>query len=278
MAWIKLKKKFYTHFFVRDVYFKRGNNLFIQIWDIFFFLVLISNLFFIPSNLSFFIFITNENNLEFIEIIEFSYFLIFLCDIFIFLERNIYLRGTISYKKSIVFKNYLENWFLIDFLTLLPFFLRFNPNLKLLEILSLFRILKFREISLRINENWINFLKKNKHILRLLKLLFTIFFVAHLFGCLYHFISAYRVNQGYGNTWLTIHKIENESKFTKYINAVYFMILTMSTIGYIQTESNFEKIIGIFVSLILAGTFAYSINTIGLILEEMHKDQSNLKY
>ena len=48
----------------------------------------------------------------------------------------------------------------------------------------------------------------------------------------------------------------------------------MITAGSLSTNSNSEKIFFIFICMILSVTFAYSINTIGTILNEMEKDGS----
>ena len=48
----------------------------------------------------------------------------------------------------------------------------------------------------------------------------------------------------------------------------------MITAGSLLTNSNTEKIFIILVCMILSVTFAYSINTIGAILNEMEKDGS----
>ena len=51
----------------------------------------------------------------------------------------------------------------------------------------------------------------------------------------------------------------------------------MITVGTIQTNSVDEKFTSIFIMLMLAGTFAYSISTIGIILQEMNKDSLEIK-
>lgn len=48
----------------------------------------------------------------------------------------------------------------------------------------------------------------------------------------------------------------------------------MITAGALSTNSNSEKLFIILICMILSVTFAYSINTIGAILNEMEKDGS----
>ena len=51
----------------------------------------------------------------------------------------------------------------------------------------------------------------------------------------------------------------------------------MITAGALQTNSNSEKVFIILICMILSVTFAYTINTIGAILNEMEKDGAELK-
>ena len=51
----------------------------------------------------------------------------------------------------------------------------------------------------------------------------------------------------------------------------------MITAGALQTNSNSEKVFIILICMILSVTFAYTINTIGAILNEMEKDGVELK-
>ena len=50
----------------------------------------------------------------------------------------------------------------------------------------------------------------------------------------------------------------------------------MITVGTINTGSTLEKLVSTFIMLLLAGTFAYSINTIGVILKEINKSNAEL--
>ena len=51
----------------------------------------------------------------------------------------------------------------------------------------------------------------------------------------------------------------------------------MVTAGSLLTNSTIEKLFNIIICMILSVTFAYSINTIGIILNEMEKDSTELK-
>ena len=61
------------------------------------------------------------------------------------------------------------------------------------------------------------------------------------------------------------------------MNSVYFAVLTMITVGIINTNNTVEQFISIFVVLMLSGVFAYSINTIGIILKDINESSNELK-
>ena len=59
--------------------------------------------------------------------------------------------------------------------------------------------------------------------------------------------------------------------------ALYFVIVTMATVGYgdISPKNNAEFVIGIFIILFSCGVFAHTINSIGVIFQNM-KEEENL--
>ena len=52
----------------------------------------------------------------------------------------------------------------------------------------------------------------------------------------------------------------------------------MITVGIINTNNPIEKSFSIFLVLMLSGVFAYSINTIGQIVQDMNVNENILKY
>lgn len=55
-----------------------------------------------------------------------------------------------------------------------------------------------------------------------------------------------------------------------YVEALYFSIITMVTVGYgdISPSTYPEKIISIVITIICCGVFAFSVNTIDIIIRE----------
>ena len=240
---------------------------------------LILNIWYIPVRLSFFkenssIF---ANNFSFYSILfNVSPMIIFIIDPFIALRTSFYSRGILIKESQIILKNYINNYFFLDFLTLFPYFFIFVFEAKYLEIFFILRIYKIK-IILREIEDSIQISDKNQYIIELLKLFILILYAAHICSCCFHFIADLEINKGSNKTWLNFHNLINSPWHIKYINSIYFSMLMMITVGIYTTESNVEKLFLTFFIILMAGVFAFSINTIGGILNDMNKNYNDLK-
>jgi voltage-gated potassium channel Kch len=73
--------------------------------------------------------------------------------------------------------------------------------------------------------------------------------------------------------------LEKNDKKEIYINAIYFSIITMVTVGYgdITPQNIREKIYLIIMTLFSSINFAYVVNTIGTIFTEIANKENKLK-
>lgn len=109
-------------------------------------------------------------------------------------------------------------------------------------------------------------------------------YLAHLCGCAFHWLAIFNINKGFKTTWLDVAKLVDAVWYERYVNALYFSVLTMITVGlqpltkgYAQTNCFNERLFSIFTCLILAGMFAYSINQLGNILKDMSQNSAELR-
>lgn len=74
------------------------------------------------------------------------------------------------------------------------------------------------------------------------------------------------VNQG--KCWIITANLEDASIAEKYVNALYWSIYTMTTVGFgdIKPQTTQERISIIFIMIISAGVYAYTINDVGKLV------------
>lgn len=107
-------------------------------------------------------------------------------------------------------------------------------------------------------------------VIELIKLIFTVILIGHLFCCLWHGVAFYQID--YTDTWLHYLGIEKASNVVKYNNAFYWALMTMTTVGYgdIVPKNDLERLCANLTMLIACGVFAFSINSIGIMLQNLN--------
>jgi hypothetical protein len=97
------------------------------------------------------------------------------------------------------------------------------------------------------------------------KLILTIFIVAHICGCGFHFLVKQKVNTD--QNWVIKNNLENAKWLQRYVDCLYFSFTTMITVGFGDTVpcNIYEKLYVMVMMLISCGVFGYSINMIGSI-------------
>ena len=236
------------------------------------------NIWYVPISISFSSNLDFKKNIILLSAFEFIPFFIFFLDIFFNSNTAFFSKGIVIYEKEEILKNYIQNEFLLDFITLFPFYFTSILNkAKLLDLLYFFRIIKLSKLLFRMEE-YLQVSDKFQYIFRLIKLFFYILYIAHVCGCIWHFTAFLQIQNGSNQTWLNVSGLADSLWYSKYINSLYFAVLTMITVGHISTQSDLEKTISIFIVLILSLVFAYSINTIGMILQELNNNENDLKF
>ena len=245
------------------------------IWDIFFLIVLIINLWFVPLNISF---NTEIHKSNWVKIIfELLPFLIIFLNIPIVLNSAYFHKGALYEQKLDILKHYLKSDLIEDLLSIIPFYLTYHKRFVFFELLYLIRIKKIQRIIKKL-EDEIIISDKNQYKLKFFKLFFFVIYSAHIFGCFWHrlgkFILEYRIE----TSWLEKENLVDKDWLVRYINCVYFTILTMITVGIANMGDFVEKIFSIFIFLFVSGIFGYTISTIQIILNDMNKVEYDLKF
>jgi hypothetical protein len=155
-------------------------------------------------------------------------------------------------KSSKINFKYLKSWFIVDFMAAFPFglFLAGIPfdtthGIKALRLLRLTRLLKLAKMVPLIRK-WGAFLSVNPSVLRMFLFFFLVSFAAHWMAC----------------GWIALYPgIVTGDASRTYIQAIYWVITTMTTVGYgdITPTTNFQTIYAMFVMVLGVGTYGYII-------------------
>ena len=257
------------------------------LWDICHLILIVFWFFYIPMLMAFEAVHNQQYDMEYKVSFYSSLFLIF--DIFINLNTSYFKNGIDEKRRTKIFKNYYQKRFLYDFITCLPIVLdwivssyKIFPDyhsyrtLHYVKYLFFLKFRMFKEISNRILEK---FLMKEKFqsLLALFKVFFISLLVAHLFACFWYLTA--EVSQS-PETWITRLNLKDSSWNTQYLYSMYWACVTMMTVGYgdITPQNDSETIVCLVSVLLGCAVYAYNINSIGMILQDLNKESISFNH
>ena len=241
-------------------------------------------------------FCSSNKNIKFSDVLHFINDILCILDLIFSLFRGYY---DYSYKliksNKLILKNYFKYDFIFDLLSAVPIFsiikyicLKTDFNEKcfkydmsnrylLLKLCSLLKAAKVKKILGH---------KKNQALDRIIESLsdnytleraFVVFLhiikyigIFHFFVCIHIFIG----NNSYSN-WIILTQSGDESFFSIYIQSLYFIITTLTTVGYgdIVCKSLLERIFQIIILAIGSVFYPYVVSLIGNFI----RNDSNAK-
>lgn len=171
--------------------------------------------------------------------------------------------------------NYIKGDFIIDFIVIVPFFLK-KYNIPYVDFALLLRVTRVKSLFENVEEV-LNLRDRFAAVIDLIKLIYFVIFVSHFCACAWYFLA--RNEDPSAETWLVKAGIENSDSKTLYINSLYWSTITLLTVGYgdIAPNTNSEKVFVIIMSLITCGVFGYAINSIGAIFKEMEERKEHIR-
>eukprot|EP00601_Ochromonadales_sp_CCMP2298_P003116 CAMPEP_0173170510 /NCGR_PEP_ID=MMETSP1141-20130122/1271_1 /TAXON_ID=483371 /ORGANISM="non described non described, Strain CCMP2298" /LENGTH=758 /DNA_ID=CAMNT_0014092399 /DNA_START=42 /DNA_END=2315 /DNA_ORIENTATION=+ len=182
-------------------------------------------------------------------------------------------------------RRYLGFWFWIDFVSTVPLdniigiFASASAlaNLRALKVLRMFRLFKLFHIF-QLGE-MIQSLKIPPLVLVVLTVMAQIFFLAHIFACFWHYI-ALPSGDDQPRTWLTEFDFEKENMYERYIASMYYIIMTMLTIGYgdIHPTNDVERFYSIITMLTGGVVFGAMISRLATVIEKRNPEAKALTH
>ena len=257
-------------------------SYFKYLWDFFIMIIIIFSIFIIPLNVCFQI---KDSSSVFIDVI-------FGIDLFLnfFMVHYDLEENLITNHKKIIIK-YLTSWFLIDFISFIPFnSLNYFDMLSLdSNYLCLLRLVKYFKIyncsnfyctkiiqrifcfNKKIKSFFKNFSFYHKRSINLLNNIFRIIIILHILSCVWIYFGLLDLGENWFLT-LPTQTLDNKSL---YLSSLYFNFVSIFTVGYgdILPVSFSERLYLIFLLILSLAINTYAVS----FLENLVEGQQNLK-
>ncbi|CAD8111551.1 unnamed protein product [Paramecium sonneborni] len=199
-----------------------------------------------------------------------------LFDVIIRLNTICYVKGHAVLDRFEIVRQQILSVIFVDVLTLIPLFYYCIQKQEQISnyylIILLTSLMQFKHISevIQKSEESQYFSKSQKGIISLLKLILTLMYILHMFSCIWYFNSKLSLE----DSWIQFKYLDQQTWQVQYLEAFYFAIVTMLTIGYGDNvpKSYNEKIVAIFFIMGACLWFSYSVNTIGIIIKEINQN------
>ncbi|EAR99913.2 cation channel family protein (macronuclear) [Tetrahymena thermophila SB210] len=200
------------------------------------------------------------------------------------LNTSMYIHGELIKNRAVIFKKRIRNWqFFIDVICLTIIILdmliqetRF-PSFAIVFYLKITTIFRFDKKFL----NLIQLMRRMKAGYLLIRLTCGIMFLCHIAACIYLKVGQYQLN-GYSQDQIDDDKPQSWLApylkypfFIQFLWALYWAVTTILTVGYgdITPKEPNEVVVTIICMLISCVIFAYCINSIWEILQDLKKKE-----
>ena len=254
-------------------------------WDMLHLLLIGFWLFYIPAVVAFEEIHKMDLSISFYTVM----FLIF--DILLKFNTSYFKNGIQETRYSKISSHYLCTRFMYDLIPVLPLALDLTFDgiinrsdfsefrvLHYIKFLFFIKISTFQKISNRILEKFL-LKEKFQNIFALLKVFSVSLLVAHVFACFWYLTADISL-KGTQDSWIVKAGLIDSDWKMKYLYAIYWACVTMMTVGYGDiTPQNENEIVICMVSIILGcAVYAYNINSIGMILQDLNKENAEFAH
>ncbi|KAM3130500.1 hypothetical protein pb186bvf_017409 [Paramecium bursaria] len=197
---------------------------------------------------------------------------------YIFLNKSL---GLINKEQKAYYKELCQELkFTLDFLYLLVYcciifeLISYQASQIQNILFFFFNLRKFQQVIQNYQESSISINDK----INLIELILTVLVLAHFMACIWFSVGIYSLNY-YDESWILKSNLQDQQLFTQYCYSFYWAATTMVTVGYgdITAQNLYEVICSFILIFFSSGIFAFIINSIGVILNNINQSQSIYK-
>ena len=251
-------------------------NKFILIWEFFVIIVTIFNFIIIPIDVAF-------GNLkeDFDNILMVRTIYVFFLDIIVKFNTAFYSRGQLIASKAKIFQNYFYGRFFSDLFSL-AFLIStqisgYSIESWVIKAFAFTYLLRVRNLSRAISqfEDFLFCDEDSSNIVSFFRLLVNILLFSHWSACIWKIVGSSDAENG----WLAYYHVTNQSLLNQYIFSLYYVVVVTNTVGFgdIVSQNIVERIFTIFFIYTACVIFAYTINRIGIIVQNINKKEFEFK-
>ena len=251
-------------------------NKFKLLWDIYMYIVTILLMFFIPFAIAF--------QSKIIEDYTLFFSCILLLDMVLEMNTLFFFYGTEVRNRRKIFINYLKSYFFPDLIALMSILFGsdklmedcFWKHMTLFFFLKMFTLLK---VSKRL-ENRFQISYQWKGIKDLIILFLVLILITHITACGWFYVGNVSVSTLDEKNWIKAQSLIDQSWYIKYMSSFYWSSVTVMTVGYgdITPQNHIERFYCLCVVLFGCMVLPYAINSIGLIIQDINREQKRFEY
>ncbi|CAD8093137.1 unnamed protein product [Paramecium sonneborni] len=242
------------------------------LWEFFRALQLTILLWWLPFKIAF-----NPTQSKNVDAFESALTYIFAADLVIKFNRGIYDQGKLIKNRISILKHYVYNELhedIIYFITLI--FVISNIGIRaggfqeaIVLVQFALNFIKLKKYLTKYEETFVESPILTE-IVKLIQLIIITFYCAHFMACIWYYVGvkSIEVNE---ISWTQDPKFDYSGVFQMYIYSFYWAITTMVTVGYgdISGKNVYEVLCAIVLMIFSSGIFAFSMNQIGSMFNNM---------
>ena len=210
-----------------------------------------------------------------------STILVFFIDILLNFNTAFYSRGQLITSKAKIFENYLKGRFFTDLFSLSYLILNqlggYSSENWPIKAFAFTFLLRVKNLS-RVVSQFEEFLfcdEDSSNIVSFIRLLVNILLFSHWSACIWKIVGTSNANSG----WLAYYHVDNQGIFSQYVFSLYYVVVVINTVGFgdVVSQTTGERVFTIFFINTACVIFAYTINRIGLIVQNINKKEFEFK-